>query len=73
MRCSALYQWGGRLAEDDSPHRSAAATTRSAPKYYGAERSILAQGIFVAANRSQCGSMIYTFYMFYTAKNKSET
>ena len=23
-RCSALYQWGGRLAEDGSPHRSAA-------------------------------------------------
>ena len=34
------------------------------------ERSILAQGIFVAANRSQCGSMIYTFYMFCTDKSK---
>ena len=28
--------------------------------------------MFIAANRSQCGSMIYTFYMFYTAENKSE-
>lgn len=31
-------------------------------EFYGTERSILAQGIFVAANRSQCGSMIYTFF-----------
>jgi len=28
--------------------------------------------MFIAANCSQCGSMIYTFYMFCTAKNKSE-
>jgi len=28
--------------------------------------------MFIAANRSQCGSMIYTFYMFCTGKNKSE-
>ncbi len=28
--------------------------------------------MIIAANRSQCGSMIYTFYMFYTDKNKSE-
>ncbi len=27
--------------------------------------------MFITANRSQCGSMIYTFYMFYTTKNKS--
>ena len=28
--------------------------------------------MFIAANCSQYGSMIYTFYMFCTAKNKSE-
>jgi hypothetical protein len=77
-----LYQWGGWLAEDGSPHHSAAkmaafpvsaaaTSTRSAPKYYGAERSVLAQGMFIAANRSQCGSIIYMFYMFCTAKDKS--
>ena len=53
------------------PVSAAAASTRSAPKYYGAERSILAKGMFIAANRSQCGSMIYTFYMFCTDKSKS--
>ena len=26
--------------------------------------------MFIAANRSQCGSMIYTFYMFYTDKKQ---
>ena len=28
--------------------------------------------MFIAANRSQCGSMIYTFYMFYTDKSNGQ-
>ena len=31
----------------------------------------MAKGMFIAANRSQCGSMIYMFYMFCTDKSKS--
>ena len=53
-----------------SPHHSAPTPTRSTPKYYGAERPILAKGMFIAADRSQCGSMIYTFYMFCTDKSE---